>query len=156
MFPKLRQHLEAVCDELFADPNFDPESKRLREQPVFARHHDRSSNLRTQLERIIRKAGLQSWLKPFQNLQATRAIVLAVDFPGHVTEYRKSVGHCSTVGFGGVQRECLWRNFDDLVREYVEQYHIERPHQELGNRLLTGRRLQAILKSNAARGSAGC
>jgi putative transposase len=44
-----------------------------------------------------------------------------------------------------IQKECLdhflifgERHFDYLVREYVEDYHTERPHQGLGNRLLTG------------------
>jgi putative transposase len=30
------------------------------------------------------------------------------------------------------------KHFDYLVKEYVEHYHEERPHQGLGNRLITG------------------
>jgi len=44
-----------------------------------------------------------------------------------------------------IQVECLdhflvfgEKHFDYLVREYVEHYHEERPHQGLGNKLLTG------------------
>ena len=44
-----------------------------------------------------------------------------------------------------IQKECLdqfllfgEKHFDYLVREYVEHYHQERPHQGLGNKLLTG------------------
>jgi putative transposase len=44
-----------------------------------------------------------------------------------------------------IQVECLdhslvfgEKHFDYLVREYVEHYHTERPHQALGNGLVTG------------------
>ena len=44
-----------------------------------------------------------------------------------------------------IQVECLdhfqvfgEKHFDYLVREYVEHYHTERPHQGLGNRLVSG------------------
>jgi putative transposase len=44
-----------------------------------------------------------------------------------------------------IQRECLdhflvfgEKYFDYLVREYVNYYHDERPHQGLNNKLLTG------------------
>jgi putative transposase len=44
-----------------------------------------------------------------------------------------------------IQVECLdhflvfgEKHFDYLVREYVEHYHTERPHQGLANRLVTG------------------
>jgi putative transposase len=44
-----------------------------------------------------------------------------------------------------IQQECLdhfivcgERHFDHLVREYVEHYHTERPHQAKGNVPLTG------------------
>ncbi len=44
-----------------------------------------------------------------------------------------------------IQVECLdhflvfgEKHFDDLVREYVEHYHTERPHQGLGNGLVIG------------------
>jgi putative transposase len=44
-----------------------------------------------------------------------------------------------------IQQECLDHflifgetHFDYPVREYVEHYHEERPHQGLANRLITG------------------
>lgn len=44
-----------------------------------------------------------------------------------------------------IQQECLdhflifsEKHFDYLVREYVEHYHSERPHQGVGNRPLSG------------------
>ena len=51
-----------------------------------------------------------------------------------------SSGSCRSI-----QVECLdhflvfgEKHFDYLVREYVEHYHTERPHQGLGNRLVSG------------------
>ncbi len=41
-------------------------------------------NLRTRLLKIIRKAGLNPWPKPWQNLRATRETELADSFPSHV------------------------------------------------------------------------
>jgi hypothetical protein len=52
--------------------------------PIITRYRDRNSNLRTQLERIIRKADLKPWPKLFQNLRATRETELAEEFPIHV------------------------------------------------------------------------
>src|SRR6478735_9268741 len=43
-----------------------------------------NSNLRTQLNRIIKAAGLTPWAKLFQNLRASRATELAAEHPGHV------------------------------------------------------------------------
>lgn len=82
LFPELRPHLQAVLDELLED--FDPKLKRLSEQHVITRYREPNSNLRTQLERIIRKAGLKPWPKPFQNLRSTRETELAERYPMHV------------------------------------------------------------------------
>jgi hypothetical protein len=51
---------------------------------VIARCRDGNVNLRTQFERIIRRAGLQPWPKLFHNLRATRETELAESFPLHV------------------------------------------------------------------------
>ncbi len=51
---------------------------------VITRYRDTNQNLRTQLHRIIRKAGLEPWPKPFQNLRSTRETELAETFPLHV------------------------------------------------------------------------
>jgi len=42
---------------------------------------------------------------------------------------RKCLDHFVPVGL---------KHLDHLVAEYLEHYHLERPHQGLGNRLLTG------------------
>ncbi len=74
IFPELRPFLEEVWE--FAEPGTEY---------VITRYRDRNSNLRTQLERIIRRAGLEPWPKLFQNLRATRETELAESFPLHVT-----------------------------------------------------------------------
>ena len=73
MFPELRPYLEAAFDEAAAGTEY-----------VITRYRDTNSNLRTQLERIIHKAGLTSWPKLFQNLRATRETELVETFPLHV------------------------------------------------------------------------
>lgn len=73
MFPELRPHLEAVWEQ--AEPGT---------VHVITRYRDPNGNLRTQLERIIRRAGLEPWAKPFQNLRSTRETELAETFPIHV------------------------------------------------------------------------
>ena len=51
---------------------------------VITRYRDSNANLRTQLIRIIERAGLKRWPKLFQNLRATRETELAELFPMHV------------------------------------------------------------------------
>ncbi len=51
---------------------------------VIASYRDAAKNFRTRLERIIRRAGLTPWPKPFQNLRATRETELAAQYPMHV------------------------------------------------------------------------
>ena len=82
LFPELRPHLQAVLDELLAD--FDPKANRLSEQPVISRYRDTNANLRTQMLRIIKRAGCTAWPKLFQNLRSTRETELAERFPMHV------------------------------------------------------------------------
>src|SRR5690606_40756175 len=44
----------------------------------------REANLRTQMHRIIRRARLTPWPKPFQNLRSTRQTELEAFLPSHV------------------------------------------------------------------------
>jgi hypothetical protein len=81
LFPELRPYLEAARDEFLED--FDPKAERLSEQFVITRYRDRNSNLQTQLQRIIKAAGLTAWPKLFQNLRASPATELAAEHPGH-------------------------------------------------------------------------
>ena len=57
LFPELRPLLMEVFDQA------EPGSKY-----VITRYRSGNANLRTQLQRIIRRAGLEAWPKLFQNL----------------------------------------------------------------------------------------
>jgi integrase len=54
---------------------------------VIVRYRRTNSNLRTQLERIIKKAGLNAWPRVFQNLRSSRETELAETYPLHVVTY---------------------------------------------------------------------
>jgi integrase len=73
IFPELRPHLLEVFE--LADAGAEH---------VITRYRDRNSNLRTQFERIIRRAGLSPWPRLFHNLRATRQTELAEEYPAHV------------------------------------------------------------------------
>ncbi len=73
IFPELYPHLQAAFDA--AEPGA---------RYVVDMSRDRSGNLRTQLRRIIERAGLVIWPKLFQNLRSTRETELAEAFPIHV------------------------------------------------------------------------
>ncbi len=75
IFPELRPHL----DEAYFQDSDSP-----RTEFVIARRRDGNVNWRTQLERIIHKAGLVPWPKLFQNLRSTRETELTETFPLHV------------------------------------------------------------------------
>lgn len=51
---------------------------------VITKYRDENANLRTQLERIIARAGLKKWPRLFQNLRASRETELAQSHPIHV------------------------------------------------------------------------
>lgn len=73
LFPELRPHLEEAWD--------------LAEEGathVITRYRDNSANLRTTLCKIIRRAGLTPWQRPWQNLRLTRQTELAASFPLHI------------------------------------------------------------------------
>jgi integrase len=73
LFPELRPFLEAVFD---AAP----------EKTVYFvnRYRDKNANLRTQFERIIKRAGAEPWPRLFHNLRASRETELAAEHPLHV------------------------------------------------------------------------
>ena len=79
MFPELRPHLQEAFDEAEPGTEF-----------VITRYRNRNANLRTQFQRIIRKAGLTPWPRLFHNLRSTRQTELAESFPAHVV--------CSWIG----------------------------------------------------------
>ena len=73
LFPELAPYLHAAFAE--AEPG---------DGYVITRYRLANSNLRTQLKRIIQKAGLKAWPRLFQNLRSTRETELTADFPLHV------------------------------------------------------------------------
>ncbi len=95
LFAELRPYFKAVRDELLFDPDFDPKATPMSKLPVITRYRESNINLRTQLSKIIRRAGPSPWPKLFQNLRATRATELADLFPAHVAA--EWLGHSSTI-----------------------------------------------------------
>ncbi|MFC1635169.1 tyrosine-type recombinase/integrase [Planctomycetota bacterium] len=73
LFPELLSYLREVFEE--AEPG---------SEYVITRYRSTNCNLRPQLQRIIREAGLKPWPKPFQNLRSTRETELAEVWPEHV------------------------------------------------------------------------
>ncbi|NQV27810.1 MAG: tyrosine-type recombinase/integrase [Rhodopirellula sp.] len=73
MFAELRPHLELAFEQAAPGSEF-----------VISRYRDGGQNLRSQLNRIICRAGLKPWPKTFQNLRSTRETELAEQFPLHV------------------------------------------------------------------------
>ncbi|MCC6123354.1 MAG: site-specific integrase [Pirellulales bacterium] len=73
LFPELRPYLEEVYEQAAPGSEW-----------VITRYRGGNTNLRTQLQRIIGRAGLQCWPKLFQNLRSTRETELAKDHPIHV------------------------------------------------------------------------
>ena len=73
LFPELKPFLEECWEA--AQPGQKYFVTRLR---------DPKQNRRTQLQKIIRRAGLEPWPKLFQNLRSTRQTELEEVFPSHV------------------------------------------------------------------------
>ncbi len=73
IFPELRPHLQACFEQ--AEPG---------SQYVITRYRNKNANLRTQLLRIVRRAGVVPWEKPFQNMRSSRETELVEEHPLHV------------------------------------------------------------------------
>jgi integrase len=91
MFPELRAPLLEVFERAQDGAEY-----------VVTRYRQRSCNLRTQFQRIIRRAGVDLWPKLFHNLRASRQTELEETYPGHVV--------------------CAWLgNTEDVAREHYLQ-----------------------------------
>lgn len=73
LFPELRTLLDEAFDQAEPGTTF-----------VITRYRDPSQNLRTTFCKIIRRADLTPWPKPFHNLRASRETELMESFPAHV------------------------------------------------------------------------
>lgn len=78
LFPELRQYLKALYNEV------KPSIGCSLSSPIITRYRESNTNLRTQLHKIIRRAGLAPWPNLFKNLRASRETELAEVFPIHV------------------------------------------------------------------------
>ena len=74
LFPELRPYLEEAFE--LAEAGGSPF--------VITRYRDAAGNLRTELLRIIRRAGLEPWERMFHNLRASRQNELAAKLPIHI------------------------------------------------------------------------
>jgi hypothetical protein len=79
IFPELRPYLLEAFEQAVEGTEY-----------VITRYRDKNANLRTQLQRIIHKAGLTPWPRLFHDLRATRQTELAEHFPAHMV--------CSWIG----------------------------------------------------------
>ena len=84
MFPELLIPLREVFE--LAEPGT---------VPVITRYRRGNQNLRTTFEKIVKRAGLVIWQKPFQNLRATRETELMESYPAHVVV--SWIGHSEKV-----------------------------------------------------------
>ena len=112
MFPELRPYLEQVWDE--AVPGVDH---------IITRYRDANANLRTQLNRILRKAGVAPWPKLFHNLRASRATELAADYPAHVAA--AWLGHSTLIA-----NKHYWQVTDDNFTKAVGSSAAQNPAQQ--------------------------
>ena len=71
LFPELRPY--------FDDCYFSPDNKS--SEYVISGHRIKSDNLRTTFNKIIKRAGLTPWPKPFQNCRSSRETELLEQFP---------------------------------------------------------------------------
>src|SRR5262249_827120 len=73
LFPELKPYLDECYD-------LAPEGAVY----VIGTYRDVTKNFRTRFMKIIRRAGLTPWPKPFHNLRASRQTELAAAYPIHV------------------------------------------------------------------------
>jgi integrase len=94
--PKTQHHPGGDCRVIPLFPELLPYLREAFEladdgaEYVISRYRATSANLRTQLTRIIKRAGLTPWPKLFHNLRASRETELVEGFPAHVV--------CSWIG----------------------------------------------------------
>ncbi len=73
LFPELRPYLLDVFEQADEGTEY-----------VVTRCRDSKANLRTQMQRIIKRAGVKPWPRLFHNLRSTRQTELSEKFPSHV------------------------------------------------------------------------
>jgi len=102
IFPELLPYLRDAFEEAKEGTKF-----------VITRYRQTNVNLRTQLLRIIHKAGLKPWPKLFHKLRATRQTELCQKFPEHVV--------CDWIGNSpSVAREHYLRTTDEHFEKAIQ------------------------------------
>ena len=121
LFPELLPYLREAFEQ--AEPGTEYVITRYRQQNV---------NLRTQLHRIIHKAGLQPWPKLFQNLRSTRETELTERWPEHVV--------CAWIGNSKVvAREHYLQVTDEHFERAALCEGAQNPHSNLPYRVAQSR-----------------
>jgi len=90
---------------------------------IITRYRDKRSNLRTQFERIIKRAGVEPWPKLWQNLRATRATELARTEPDHVVN-----------AFMGHTTKCAHEHYRQTTDQDYERAMQNAVHNPVQNR----------------------
>jgi hypothetical protein len=75
-------------------------------------------NLRSQFERITKRAGLTPWAQLWVNLRSSRATELADDFPTHVAA--EWIGHCERVA-DKHYRQTTRDHFEKAIRSNIDR-----------------------------------
>jgi len=73
LFPELADELRAAYELAGAGTVY-----------IINRYRSSRQNLRTTFNKIVQRAGLKVWPKPFVNMRASRAIELVAEFPQHI------------------------------------------------------------------------
>lgn len=73
LFPELRRYLYEAFEAAPVGSEF-----------VVSSYRRKNSNMRTQFERILARAGIEPWPRLFHNLRSTRQTELGEQFPAHV------------------------------------------------------------------------
>ena len=94
-----------------------------RDEYVITRYRETRQNLRTQLCRIIKRAGLKPWPKPWHNLRSTRQTELAEKYPIHVV--------CSWLGNSRAVAQAHYlqvtdAHFDQAVQKVADEVYVMR------------------------------
>ena len=121
MFPELAGVLNEAYEMAF-DQLEDKSS--VVSGPVVTRYTTADQNLRTTFEKIVKRAGLVPWPKPFQNLRATRETELMETYPSHVVV--SWIGHSETVA---------QKHYLQTTDAHFEKAIIQKPAIQVGHKV---------------------
>src|SRR5262245_48864053 len=123
IFPELRPFLETAFEQAEDGAEF-----------VFAGRRDTSTNLRTRLMKIIRRAGLTPWPKLFHNLRASRETELAAAYPIHVVcEWIGNTAAIAAKHYLTVREEDYQRAVQDGAESGAPGAHFQAQRLAAGN-----------------------